>query len=226
MKAARLEKQLVKTILFAGAMTVSLGLVGDGHAAAQKATDSLEEVPNETKYATTNEVAVMKTTAGDMVIEFWPEVAPKTVENFKNLARTNFYDGTAFHRILKRVMIQGGDPLTKNPTNAARFGTGGPGYTIRAEFNERSHQRGVLSMARGVSPNSAGSQFFICVGDASVYDRQYTAFGRVIKGDEVLERIANTPVVPNRYDLHREVSWPTKRVEIQSVKLVPADSVK
>src|SRR6185503_14644733 len=164
--------------------------------AQDKKTDATDnkETKKETKPVTTNEVAVMKTTAGDMTIEFWPDVAPKTVENFKTLAKKGFYDGTAFHRIIKGFMIQGGDPLTKDVKNEARFGTGDPGYKIKAEFNERSHQRGVLSMARSQNPDSAGSQFFIVHGNASFLDRQYTAFGKVIKGDDVLEKIANTPV--------------------------------
>ena len=168
-----------------------------------------------------NEVAVLETTAGQMTVEFWPDVAPKTVENFKTLARKGFYDGTAFHRIIKGFMIQGGDPLTKDTKNEARFGTGGPGYQIKAEFNERSHQRGVLSMARSQDPDSAGSQFFIVHGNANFLDRQYTAFGKVIKGDDVLEKIANTPVGPGG---GRENSKPLQRVELQSVKIVPADS--
>ena len=116
----------------------------------------------ETKTVNTNEVAVIKTAYGDMVVEFWPDVAPKTVENFKKLARSGFYDGTAFHRIIKGFMIQGGDPLTKDPAKQDMWGTGDPGYKIDAEFNERPHVRGVLSMARSRDPNSAGSQFFIC----------------------------------------------------------------
>jgi len=92
--------------------------------------------------ANTNDVAVIKTSAGEMVVEFWPDVAPKTVENFKKLAKTNFYDGTCFHRIIKGFMIQGGDPLTKDPTKEALWGTGDPGYKLDAEFNARSHQRG------------------------------------------------------------------------------------
>src|SRR5438477_11900322 len=111
--------------------------------------------------STTDEVAVIKTTEGEMVVKFWPDVAPKTVENFKKLAKDGFYDGTAFHRIVKGFMIQGGDPLSKK--DDARVGTGGPGYTIKAEFNDKSHQRGVLSMARSSDPDSAGSQFFICL---------------------------------------------------------------
>src|SRR5438552_14150456 len=92
-----------------------------------------------------NEVAVIKTSEGEMIAEFWPDVAPNTVENFKKLARSGFYDGTAFHRIVKGFMIQGGDPLTKDPAKESRYGTGDPGYKIKAEFNDRSHERGVLS---------------------------------------------------------------------------------
>src|SRR5438067_10571137 len=120
-----------------------------------------------------NEVAVSHTTEGDMVAEFWTDVAPKTVENFKKLAREGFYNGTAFHRIIKDFMIQGGDPLTKDTANEARYGTGGPGYKIKAEFNDRPHERGVLSMARSTDPDSAGSQFFLCTGKASSPNMQF-----------------------------------------------------
>src|SRR5947199_10278836 len=104
-----------------------------------------------------NEVAVIKTTEGDMVIQFWPDAAPKTVENFKTLAKKGFYNGTAFHRIIKGFMIQGGDPLTKDASKEQQWGTGGPGYTIKAEFNNRPHVPGVISMARSPDPDSAGS---------------------------------------------------------------------
>src|SRR5262252_9295582 len=114
-----------------------------------------------------NEVAVISTSAGEMVVEFWPDVAPKTVENFKTLAGKGFYDGTAFHRIVKGFMIQGGDPLTKDQSREDEWGTGGPGHKVKAEFNDKSHQLGVISMARSSHPDSAGSQFFICLGNAS-----------------------------------------------------------
>ncbi|MDQ3115860.1 MAG: peptidylprolyl isomerase, partial [Verrucomicrobiota bacterium] len=140
------------------------------------------------------EVAVLKTSDGEMVVEFWSDVAPKTVENFKKLAKEGFYDGTAFHRIIKGFMIQGGDPNTKDLNKESSYGTGGPGYKIPAEFNERPHVRGVLSMARSSDPNSGGSQFFVCLGTASSLDRQYTAFGKVIKGLDVLDKIGTTPV--------------------------------
>ena len=170
-----------------------------------------------------NEVAVIKTSEGDMVIEFWSDVAPNTVENFKKLAKQGFYNGTAFHRIIKNFMIQGGDPLTKDAKAEARWGTGGPGYQIKAEFNSHSHQRGVISMARSTDPDSAGSQFFICLGDASFLDKKYTAFGKVIKGDDVLGKIGDTPVVSGGGG---EKSKPTRRIEVKSVEIVPADAVK
>jgi len=165
-----------------------------------------------------NEVAVIKTTEGEMVIEFWPDVAPKTVENFKKLAKDGFYDGTAFHRVIKGFMIQGGDPLTKDPAQEARWGTGGPGHRLKAEFNDRHHDRGVISMARSQDPDSAGSQFFICHGNPRFLDKQYTAFGKLIKGDDVLEKIATTPTHPP--------DRPDKRMGVESIKIVPADSVK
>ena len=170
-----------------------------------------------------NEVAVIKTSEGEMVAEFWPEVAPNTVENFKKLARSGFYDGTAFHRIVKGFMIQGGDPLTKDPAKESRYGTGDPGYKIKAEFNDRSHERGVLSMARSSDPDSAGSQFFICLANVSRLDHQYTTFGKLIKGDDVLGKIGNAETVMGSDGAQ---SKPTKRVVIESIKIVPADSVK
>src|SRR6478672_10487430 len=165
-----------------------------------------------------SEVAIIKTSEGEMTLEFWPEVAPGHVENFKKLAKKGFYDGTCFHRVIKDFMIQGGDPLTKDPAKEGRWGTGGPEYQIKAEFNDRPHVRGVLSMARSQDPNSAGSQFFICHGNPRFLDRQYTAFGKLIKGDEVLEKIATTPThSPDR---------PNKRIAIESIQVVAADSVK
>jgi peptidyl-prolyl cis-trans isomerase B (cyclophilin B) len=165
-----------------------------------------------------SEVAIITTSEGEMVLEFWPDVAPGHVKNFKDLAGKGFYDGTCFHRVIKDFMIQGGDPNTKDESKKAAWGTGGPGYQIKAEFNDKAHTRGVLSMARSNDPNSAGSQFFICHGDPRFLDRQYTAFGKLIKGDDVLEKIATTQTGP------RDV--PAKRMNIASIKIVPADSVK
>jgi len=167
-----------------------------------------------------NEVAVIKTSAGEMTLEFWPEVAPKTVENFKTLAKKGFYDGTAFHRIVKGFMIQGGDPLTKDPKKESQWGTGSPGHTIKAEFSDKKHQRGVISMARSQDPDSAGSQFFICLGDASFLDRNYTAFGRLITGDDVLGKIGETPVAAGNSG---EKSKPLTRVGVESISIVSAD---
>src|SRR6266446_1674193 len=183
-------------------------------AAAQLGAEEKKEKPMNDK----KEVAVIKTSEGEMVAEFWPDVAPKTVENFKKLAKSGFYDGTAFHRVIKGFMIQGGDPLTKDENQKARWGTGDPGYKIDAEFNKKSHERGVLSMARSQDPNSAGSQFFICHGAPKFLDGQYTAFGKLIKGDDVLEKIATTKTLPG--------DRPEKRMNVESIKIVPADSVK
>src|SRR5580658_1469433 len=163
-----------------------------------------------------NEVAVIKTSAGEMVVEFWPDVAPKTVENFKTLAQQGFYDGTAFHRIIKGFMIQGGDPLTKDASKEHAWGTGGPGWQIKAEFNDRKHQRGVISMARSSNPDSAGSQFFICDGDASFLDRQYTAFGKLVKGEDVLAKIAGTSVGMSGSG---EPSKPLKRIGVIGITI-------
>jgi peptidyl-prolyl cis-trans isomerase B (cyclophilin B) len=180
--------------------------------AAPAASDSKTNSP-------VREVAIIKTTEGEMVAELWPDVAPKTVESFKTLARKGFYDGTCFHRVIKGFMIQGGDPLTKDPGKEDMWGTGGPGYQLKAEFNKRPHVRGVLSMARSPGDfDSAGSQFFICHGNPRQLDGQYTTFGKLIKGDDVLEKIATTPThAPDR---------PDKRMNIDSIKIVPADSIK
>jgi len=181
--------------------------------------------PAATKEASvnTNEVAVIKTTAGEMVAEFWPDVAPNTVANFKKLANDKFYDGTAFHRIVKGFMIQGGDPLTKDPTKEPMWGTGDPGYKVKAEFNERQHVRGVLSMARSQDPDSAGSQFFVCLEAAPFLDRKYTGFGKLIKGEEVLLKIGDTPVGPSASG---ENSKPLTRIGVESIRIMPASQVK
>ncbi len=170
-----------------------------------------------------DQVAVIETSKGTMVVEFWPEVAPKTVANFKKLANEKFYDGTAFHRILAGFMMQGGDPLTKDVANESMFGTGDPGYKIPAEFNNRKHTRGVLSMARSSDPDSAGSQFFIMFNDAPSLDNNYTAFGKVIRGEDVIELIEKTKTGMARGG---EPSKPLERVEVKSVRVVPRSSIK
>ena len=136
--------------------------------------------------------AVIETPHGNIEIEFLDDKAPGHVKNFADLARKGFYDGTTFHRVIPGFMIQGGDPNTKDlKASRDRHGTGGPGYTIKAEFNDVSHKRGVVSMARAQSPDSAGCQFFICVADSTFLDRQYTAFARVVSGIEAADKIVS-----------------------------------
>ena len=162
-----------------------------------------------------NDVAILETTYGTMVVEFFDKDAPNTIANFKKLAGQGFYEGTAFHRIVKGFMIQGGDPLSKEANNPA-VGTGSPGYRIKAEFNSNKHVFGVLSMARSQDPDSAGSQFFICLGDATFLDGKYTAFGKLIAGDDVLKKIGD---VPTRMGRSGEKSEPTERVVVRKVTI-------
>ena len=141
--------------------------------------------------------AVLQTRLGEIEIEFFPDKAPGHVKNFLDLARKGFYDGTTFHRVIPGFMIQGGDPGTKDPkAPRSSHGTGGPGYQIKAEFNDTSHKRGIVSMARAQDPNSAGSQFFIVVKDSTFLDHNYTAFGQVVRGMEVADQIVNSPRDP------------------------------
>jgi len=171
-------------------------------------------------FAASNPKVELDTTAGRIVLELYPDAAPKTVANFIKLSKAGFYNGTAFHRIIPGFMIQGGDPLTKDKSAEAMWGTGDPGYKIDAEFNGKKHVRGVISMARSQDPDSAGSQFFLMLGDAPFLDGKYTGFGQIIKGDDVLEKISKTPIVESGSG---EVSKPTKRVEIESIKIVTSD---
>ncbi len=136
--------------------------------------------------------AVIETKYGNMEIKFYPDVAPNHVKNFIKLAKEGFYDGTIFHRVIPGFMIQGGDPNTKGQ-NKNIYGTGGPGYNVKAEFNKISHKRGILSMARSQHPDSAGSQFFIVVKDSQFLDNQYTVFGEVVSGMEAADKIVNLP---------------------------------
>ena len=134
--------------------------------------------------------ATIETNFGKIVFKLFPELAPETVRNFEGLAKDGFYDGTLFHRVIPGFMIQGGDPNTKTD-NKSSWGTGGPGYTIKAEFSSRSHLRGIVSMARAQDPNSAGSQFFIVTTNSTFLDRQYTVFGEVVEGMDVADKIVN-----------------------------------
>lgn len=136
-----------------------------------------------------NVLATIKTDKGDIVLSFFPDDAPVHVASFLHLARSGFYNGTTFHRVEPGLIIQGGDPNTKDPAKASMAGTGGPGYNLPAEFNSKPHTRGTLSMARAQDPDSAGSQFFICMTDYPAWDGQYTVFGQVESGMEVVDQI-------------------------------------
>ena len=136
--------------------------------------------------------AIVNTNLGNIQFELFSDVAPETVRNFIKLAKSGFYDGTLFHRVIPKFMIQGGDPNTKE-SDKSTWGTGGPGYNMKAEFNSRSHLRGIVSMARSSDPDSAGSQFFIVTSDSTFLDREYTVFGQVVDGMEVADKIVNLP---------------------------------
>jgi cyclophilin family peptidyl-prolyl cis-trans isomerase len=144
-----------------------------------------------------SKLAVLDTAQGSITMEFLPDVAPIHVSNFEKLAESGFYNGTIFHRIVKGFVIQGGDPNTKNSTNMAAWGTGDPGYKIEAEFSNIPHNRGIVSMARSSDPDSAGSQFFIVLNDSRFLDNQYTVFGRVVNGMDVVDKIAALPTIQN-----------------------------
>ena len=136
--------------------------------------------------------ALIETNFGNIKIKLLPEIAPETVRNFITLTKSSFYDGTLFHRVIPKFMIQGGDPNTKESDKSV-WGQGGPGYNLKAEFNSRSHLRGIVSMARATDPDSAGSQFFIVTSDSTFLDRQYTVFAEVIEGLEIADKIVNLP---------------------------------
>lgn len=150
--------------------------------------------------------AIINTKFGEIEIEFFPDKAPNHVANFIKLAKSGFYNGTLFHRVIPSFMIQGGDPNTKDQTNKAAYGQGGPGYNVNAEFNDVQHKRGIVSMARANDPNSAGSQFYVVVENSFFLDRQYTVFGQVVKGMGVADKIVQQP--RDNHDL------PVQRVEM------------
>jgi peptidyl-prolyl cis-trans isomerase B (cyclophilin B) len=154
--------------------------------------------------------AIIETKFGNIELKFFPEASPQHVTNFMDLAKKGFYDGTTFHRVIPGFMIQGGDPNSKNP-DRSKHGTGGPGYTIKAEFNEKPHKRGTLSMARAAHPDSAGCQFFICVADSFFLDKKYTVFGEVVSGMEVADKIVSQP--------RDKMDNPNERIEMK-VKIV------
>ena len=163
------------------------------------------------------EIAIIETRLGNIVLEFYSDVAPKHVENFKKLAREGFYDSSTFHRVIPGFVIQGGDPLSKD-ADRSNDGSGGPGYTINAEFNEHPHLRGTLSMARSQEPNTAGSQFFICVVPQPALDNKYTVFGRVIRGMDVVDQIVNLP--------RDQRDNPLEPVPMQKVAILPKSRIQ
>ncbi|MGI9229795.1 MAG: peptidylprolyl isomerase [Gammaproteobacteria bacterium] len=143
--------------------------------------------------ATANDTdVIIHTRLGDIELQLLPDVAPEHVASFLKLAESGFYDGTLFHRVIPGFMIQGGDPMSKSD-DKSRYGTGGPGYNLKAEFNDTPHTRGILSMARSQDVDSAGSQFFIMVANASHLDGKYTVFGKVVKGMDVADKIVSQP---------------------------------
>lgn len=167
-----------------------------------------------------SKLAVINTTQGPITIEFIPDVAPVHVSNFEKLADSGFFNGTVFHRIVKGFVIQGGDPNTKNDTNKAAWGTGDPGYKIKSEFSNIPHNRGIVSMARSSDPDSAGSQFFIVLNDSRFLDNQYTVFGRVINGMDIVDKIAALPTVENDQPQDPNLA------KILSIKMVDRNSTE
>jgi peptidyl-prolyl cis-trans isomerase B (cyclophilin B) len=178
----------MKNILIAVIAAVAVLSVTPGFAQQAPKAPTPQEIK---KLSTTT--AVLETKFGDITLKFFPDVAPIHVKNFVELAKKGVYDHTVFHRVIPGFMIQGGDPLSKDPVRRSAYGTSGPGYTIPAEFNDRPHKRGTLSMARSSDPNSAGSQFFICVADAAFLNHQYTVFGEVVSGMEAVDKIVSQP---------------------------------
>jgi peptidyl-prolyl cis-trans isomerase B (cyclophilin B) len=172
--------------MFMGVLVgVVLSVSGVGAVVAADATASQKaETPKGTR-------AIIKTKFGDIEIKFYPDVAPRHVENFVKLAKSGFYNGTIFHRVIPGFMIQGGDPNTKDSLKKDAYGQGGPGHTVKAEFSDLPHKRGIVSMARAADPDTAGSQFFIVVEDSRFLDRKYSVFGEVTKGIGVADKIVN-----------------------------------
>src|SRR6266704_3068540 len=176
-------------LLFAGMSGVGLGADEKKQADEKKSAGGEKMEPH----------AIIKTKFGEMEIKFFPEVAPKHVENFINLAKSGFYDGTIFHRVIPGFMIQGGDPNTKNSLRKDTYGQGGPKdekgnpILLKAEFSDIPHKRGIVSMARANEPDTAGSQFFVVVEQSPFLDGKYTVFGEVTKGLGVADRIVSVP---------------------------------
>lgn len=183
----QMERQKMKWRALGIALVLCLMMTTPAPGEVKSMTFTPEEVQ---KMSATR--AVIETKFGNIELKFFPEVAPNHAKSFIDLAKKGFYDGTTFHRVIPGFMIQGGDPNTKNP-DRSRHGMGGPGFNVKAEFNTKPHKRGTLSMARASDPDSAGSQFFICVANAPFLDRQYTVFGEVVSGMEVVDQIVAQP---------------------------------
>ena len=179
---------------FAASLLCAAALLASAAGIAQTAKKGKKKMtPAPRNYA--NTLATLQTDMGDITIKFFYDKAPNHVKNFVDLAASGFYDGTMFHRVIPGFMIQGGDPLTKKPEDPRQpYGTGGNGNVrLKAEFNDVSHKRGIVSMARSSDPNSASSQFFIVVKDSTFLDNQYSAFGEVVSGMDVADKIVNVP---------------------------------
>ena len=178
----------VLRIVAAAVCVLLLGVAAYGEMKDKKFTKEEIKKMAETK-------AIIETKFGKIELKFFPEIAPNHVNNFIELAKKGFYDGTTFHRVIPGFMIQGGDPNSKN-TDKSTHGMGGPGFSVKAEFSDKPHKRGILSMARAANPDSAGSQFFICVADAPFLNKQYTVFGEVVSGMDVVDKIVSQPRDP------------------------------
>lgn len=188
MEASGKENRMKKTIMLLWALSFcSMNMCQVFSAEIRDQSYTKEEIKR-----IKNTKAVIHTKLGDITLSFFPEVAPNHVNNFIELAEKGFYNGTTFHRVIPGFMIQGGDPHSKDQ-DKTRHGTGGPGYSLKAEFNNKPHKTGTLSMARSADPDSAGSQFFICVTDASHLDGQYTVFGEVITEMDIVDKIVSQP---------------------------------
>jgi peptidyl-prolyl cis-trans isomerase B (cyclophilin B) len=180
-------RELTRQIWYATAATLlMLTWTGPTSAAEKGPSGQTASPPKESR-------AIIKTKFGEIEIKFFKDKAPKHVENFIKLSKGGFYNKTIFHRVIPGFMIQGGDPNTKDPNKKEVYGMGGPGYSVKAEFNETPHKRGILSMARAQDPDSAGSQFFIVIEDSPFLNNKYTAFGEVVKGMGVADKIVNAP---------------------------------
>jgi peptidyl-prolyl cis-trans isomerase B (cyclophilin B) len=188
------ESELKRTTALAASLFCAAALLVSAAGIAQSAGKGKKKMTSAPRdYA--NTLATLQTDMGDITIKFFYDKAPKHVENFVDLSAKGFYDGTMFHRVIPEFMIQGGDPLTKKPENPSQaYGTGeNANNRVNAEFNDTSHKRGIVSMARASDPNSASSQFFIVMKDSTFLDNQYSAFGEVVSGMDVADKIANVP---------------------------------